>query len=280
VLAVLLATGRPRRPGGTMAAGGIVLAVLGLCSLNLVGAGRFRPSVMEGSFLFTRLLDARMAQPALARACAADRLLLCRAQRLANDPARALPGQDYLWSPDSPREELRRRDPARLAAEENAVVHAVVAERPGAVVRLALTAWRDQLLTAQSGDGLIPYGPGMQAHRQVTLFFPAQADAWARSRQQRGELQALARMPDLAVAAAALLVLILGLRDARVAGLGAAVLAGVLANAAICGVLSGVFDRYQARVLWLVPFAAIVALWRWREARAAEPRRRPLVASG
>jgi hypothetical protein len=29
-------------------------------------------------------------------------------------------------------------------------------------------------------------------------------------------------------------------------------------NAAVCGVLSGVFDRYQARVVWLVPLLALV----------------------
>ena len=40
------------------------------------------------------------------------------------------------------------------------------------------------------------------------------------------------------------------------AGLAAA-LAG---NAALCGALSGVYDRYQARIVWLVPLCGLAAL--------------------
>ena len=37
------------------------------------------------------------------------------------------------------------------------------------------------------------------------------------------------------------------------------VVAGLLINAAVCGALSGVFPRYQARVIWLAPFMACLA---------------------
>jgi len=44
---------------------------------------------------------------------------------------------------------------------------------------------------------------------------------------------------------------------------------GVLINSAICGALSGPHDRYQTRVSWLIPFAALTAGFavmarRWR----------------
>jgi hypothetical protein len=39
----------------------------------------------------------------------------------------------------------------------------------------------------------------------------------------------------------------------------AALVFAVLANAAICGVLSGPFARYQARIVWLIPMLAIIA---------------------
>jgi hypothetical protein len=35
-------------------------------------------------------------------------------------------------------------------------------------------------------------------------------------------------------------------------------LAGLVLNAAICGILVGSFDRYQARVIWLLPFLALI----------------------
>jgi hypothetical protein len=37
------------------------------------------------------------------------------------------------------------------------------------------------------------------------------------------------------------------------------VLFGVVLNAAVCGMLSGAQDRYQARVVWLVPLLALIA---------------------
>lgn len=44
---------------------------------------------------------------------------------------------------------------------------------------------------------------------------------------------------------------------------GATLIAGVVINAAVCGVLSGPFARYQARVAWLLPALAIVAEMRF-----------------
>jgi len=38
------------------------------------------------------------------------------------------------------------------------------------------------------------------------------------------------------------------------------VLFGVVLNAAVCGMLSGAQDRYQARVVWLVPLLALIAV--------------------
>jgi hypothetical protein len=44
----------------------------------------------------------------------------------------------------------------------------------------------------------------------------------------------------------------------------------VLANALICGGLSGAYDRYQSRVEWLIPFCALIGLVQWaRRGRTA-----------
>jgi hypothetical protein len=53
---------------------------------------------------------------------------------------------------------------------------------------------------------------------------------------------------------------------------------GVALNAVICGVLSGPYDRYQARVIWLVPLMAALAFfrqWHIRHGGAHQPRRVP-----
>ena len=47
------------------------------------------------------------------------------------------------------------------------------------------------------------------------------------------------------------------------------VLSGLLLNAAICGILASPYDRFQARVAWLIPFLAILAVS--ARARATAP---------
>jgi uncharacterized membrane protein YeaQ/YmgE (transglycosylase-associated protein family) len=49
-------------------------------------------------------------------------------------------------------------------------------------------------------------------------------------------------------------------RDGARLGLLAAILLGVVGNAAATGGLSGVFPRYQARIAWLLPMAALLLL--------------------
>lgn len=44
----------------------------------------------------------------------------------------------------------------------------------------------------------------------------------------------------------------------RLVAASAFLLAAVLVNAAVCGILSGPFARYQARIIWLVPLVAVV----------------------
>ncbi|MGO9700825.1 MAG: hypothetical protein ACLPX7_16350 [Xanthobacteraceae bacterium] len=37
----------------------------------------------------------------------------------------------------------------------------------------------------------------------------------------------------------------------------------LLANAAVCGVISNPHDRYGSRIAWTAVFAAALAVWRW-----------------
>jgi peptidoglycan/LPS O-acetylase OafA/YrhL len=47
-----------------------------------------------------------------------------------------------------------------------------------------------------------------------------------------------------------------------------AVVIGLLVNAAVCGILSGVTDRYQGRSAWVLPTLAFMILLRvWRQSR-------------
>ena len=60
-------------------------------------------------------------------------------------------------------------------------------------------------------------------------------------------------------------------RDAAMASLLAAITACLLVNAAMAGSLSDVHDRYQSRLIWLLPFVVMLAWRRWRPIADATP---------
>ena len=49
-------------------------------------------------------------------------------------------------------------------------------------------------------------------------------------------------------------------QDRRLDAFAIFLIAGVALNGIVCGVLSGPWGRYQARVIWLIPMAAELAL--------------------
>jgi hypothetical protein len=249
----------------TRAAVALILAVISLCCLNLVGIHRFVPSGESNMFLVARLFDGRVAQPILDEACQTEKLLLCAVRAKMNDPRRLQPGQDYLWAGDI-RAPLAAQDADGLRKEEGAFARRVISARPFAVARLAIEGTIKQIVRSRTADGMTPYSPNMQVAQQIQTHFPRWEAAFQSSREQRGTLQMLSVAPDrlFALIVALLSPLILGraLRrgDDTMVGLVAIVIVTVVANAAICGILSGPVDRYESRVLWLLPLLGLLAL--------------------
>ena len=112
--------------------------------------------------------------------------------------------------------------------------------------------------------------------RQIRVHFPQDEAAVGTSRQQRGILQKLAIFPDrllslvIVLLTPFLLIRAIQRGDSVMIGLVSVVLATVLINAAVCGILSVPADRYQSRVIWLLPLLGALALSRRpQEARNA-----------
>jgi len=55
------------------------------------------------------------------------------------------------------------------------------------------------------------------------------------------------------------------------------IVAGVVINDVVCGITSGSFDRYGARVVWLIPFSALLLHIGSRSLPGADPRARPIL---
>jgi hypothetical protein len=57
-----------------------------------------------------------------------------------------------------------------------------------------------------------------------------------------------------------------------------AIIAGVVLNAIVCGAVSGPWGRYQARVVWLIPMAALLMLEQRRRLQT-QTEAAPVIAS-
>ncbi len=254
----------------------IMVTLLGLSSLNRVAGYEFRPALSSDTFLLARLFDGHVAQPTLARLCRERALAHCAARPLVDDPSVAQPGQAYLWDQRSPLGAMLHRDRPGVIAEQRVIIRTVLRDDPGGVAALAWRGFTEQLTTVRKGV-LPPYAADMQIAHILKARLPDAYRAFAVSRQQRGALDPLKFAPDVAVAVAVVLLLPLmlvwaiGGRRWRLLGLTGLVVATLLLNAAITGDLSGPDDRYQSRVLWLLPLLAACFVIAARRRPVPEP---------
>ena len=164
-------------------------------------------------------------------------------------------------------------DRLALEAEQPRFVRAVIAADPLGVAAAAARNFGQQLLSFSVDDPL-------RDPCQMKQFWRAGASTLAvvvvdPDRCGQGDRARLSPRLLFAVHGAALILALYGLwRLARAARpqdgglddsgrvLAAAGLigAGIVINAAVCGVLSGPFPRYEARLIWLVPAIALIGL--------------------
>lgn len=127
-----------------------------------------------------------------------------------------------------------------------------------------------QLVIAHAGDTLVPDHLDAAVRPRIAEGFPArELAAWDAALQPRGALPAAVApflWPHAPVLLAGAALALLAWRraaragDLRRLGLVVGVLVGVSANAVAAGALSKPNPRYEARILWLVPVVAGLAL--------------------
>jgi hypothetical protein len=208
--------------------------------------------------LLARVLYDGPGLAALHRDCPTTHWHLC--PFLADFPTNS---DDFLWTLDSP---LNRAGGAKLVSTEaDAIIAAAIRTDPIGEFHAALTNTLTQLTQFASGDGFNPWPA--QVSPWIARYFPAREQAaYAAARQQQGTFSVpppLARIHQI-VALAGVMACVLLLpgawrRRSPCAGLLLAVLLVLPLSAAITGALSGPHDRYQARIMWLPPFAAAIA---------------------
>jgi hypothetical protein len=249
----------------------LAVALLFLLGANWQNFGRATLSAHGSIFLFARLQADGPAVATLRDRCPASGWYLCDfIDRMPMD------SDHFLWNPNSPPARdaagnYRPMGSVTLAPEAGEIVAATLRAYPLAVARAALGNWVEQLFKVRVGDTLDNADLDEFASRVLARGFPASEVArFQAGAQMQGTLEARAApflLPHVPVLLLSLPLLLAATwrlsrqRDATRLGLVLCVLVGVAGNAFATGALSKPHDRYQARIVWLLPLAAALALW-------------------
>jgi len=273
-LAVPLWLWRRRLSGQGIALAGLALA------LGLAGESAFNLAVerlagvkpVRPPFLMARLIADGPGYEYMKQHCPAAGFTVCDYM----DRLPTLNSDVFLWSEDPRLGVFMAESGAvkrRLSGEQLRFALAVIADDPLAWLRSAArNAWQQ---LSWFGVPEFNYNELQKANFRQRIPQPHLAVLLA-SRAGQGTMPVaiMGRVIYAATLASLLAVAVWGWRhrrdglDTPAAAFVALVLAGLLANALICGLLSTPHDRYQARVIWLLPLlAGLLAL----RARPAAP---------
>jgi hypothetical protein len=225
-------------------------------------------------FLMARVLADGPGKEYLSQHCPDAKLVVCGyLNRLPSDSDDFLWDLDGIWMTASPatQEDLRR--------EEMPLVLATVRAYPGEELRISAAHFWGQLLTF----GLWDYDRNAWVEQVFDRVLPGALQRYLRTREARGEMpeELSSTVQQWTVIASLALIgvfapLVLR-RRARLIGLSAVVIFVIIANAFVTGVFSTVDDRYQARVVWLLPMLATLFVLHWIENRRSPQPERPTI---
>jgi hypothetical protein len=255
----------------------------------------FQHPIAAPPFLMARLLEDGPAVDYLREACAvATPFALCG---VALHPP--IDSDSFLWNEDAKGAYQVVTPTTRQALREEELRFALgtLRSRPGEQLAMSLRNWRRQLLQHQVFEPL--FDPKTQASYRLFEMTGSRPGV-ARSYAWEPVLHTV-RTGVLVAAMAALagLFVMAGRSGAearegrRIQVVIAVVVVAVLVNAAICGMVSKPWPRYAARIVWLIPAAALMLAFhpvisepltrawrRWRGNRRAPGGESPRVREG
>jgi hypothetical protein len=258
---------RGRGRGLVLAAAVVLLAAASQMAVHRRMYGRATLFGYRPPFLMARFLADGPAREFLQQHCAGSEWVICR-------HVQQLPEFEwmFLWKPDGIWQTASTEERRDLSREEMPLVRATLRAYPLQQARRSLENLGDQMVTL----GLYHYAEiDMVPRAALEHTMPGLYEAYQRTRQRRDLLhESFFRAVYPAVAWVSLVVA-LGLvpwtlrnGDRRLVALAVVVLFVVPANAFVTGVLSGVYARYQDRVVWLWPLLAALMGWSWWTGRA------------
>jgi len=235
-------------------AGGVVLCPLS----NVVLTGQFAFTPGGANFLFGRLIEDGIVSRYLRDHCPDETLQLCQYKNEIQEDA-----DSWLWWGGSPLYKMGGWE--NFEPEAKRIIAATLTEYPARHLATAIDAAIAQFFAFETEVGVDDNQPTYAA---IEEFVPRLYPAFLAARQQTDHFDVSPvnrlHLPVgyLAIAVLALAMIFhrrLGLSP-QARALGLTLFAALAANAVICGVFSHPVDRYQSRLVLLVPFAAAVVI--------------------
>jgi hypothetical protein len=269
ILALLLAVDRRafRRRVQPVCEVAAIVALAAAAQLALNGYLYGKPSLNgeHPPFLTARIIADGPGRWYLEKHCGELKWVICgHVHNLPDDP------DHFLWAADGIYQNASDDENSRLTEEEVPFVLATLRAYPREQISRSAANFAEQLKTFgfedldASGWVLDQFGSAL----------PRARSSYVRSRQARNALpldlltsiQLWAVIASLAVIAA-FVPLLWRRHSPRIVGLSVVIVSMVIANALVTGALSMVEDRFECRVIWLVPLLAGLFFLDWRASR-------------
>ncbi|MFN8983358.1 MAG: hypothetical protein ACK5X9_12655 [Alphaproteobacteria bacterium] len=242
----------------------VMISVAALLATNAIGHGRIALSPYGSVFMLARLQEDGPASAVLKARCPDAGWYLC-----AFTDRLPMPANDFLWAPNSPVNRDATGKPRflggmMLAPEAGQIVSETLRADPLGVARAMLGNALVQLGSFGIGDTLDNAHFAAAVRPRIEQGFPARELAAFDQARQAQDVLKDALMPlhpfHLLVVLLALPLLLWSAwrRQGLALALALFLLAAVLGNALICGGLSAPHPRYGARIMWLLPVAALL----------------------
>jgi hypothetical protein len=178
---------------------------------------------------------------------------------------------DFLWSPRGLWIGATTEKQDELRQEELPIVLATIRQYPWEELRVSASQFWGQFNTFD----LYNYAATPFIQKMFESELPRARANYERSRQALGTLPTwfFSQVQLTTIAVSLVVIAIVGWRLGRswpreLVGLAVVIAYIVVANAALTGVFSNIEDRYQGRVIWLVPLLAGLVLVTWLGRRA------------
>lgn len=260
---------RVRAPALALLAG-----LIGIAGFNFARTQRVQLAGGSNAFLLAHLVESGIASRVLAEHCPERDYMLC--------PYRAqlpMSTDRFLWVDALDLYPWERQEP--IARETRRLLKDSLLEHPGMHLQVAASYTVRELGRFATGEGLDSDARRL-VEPQVAAYAPRDIPAYRAAKQQHDALPvaALQRVHGpfgwlllalaCALCAAAALPRFAELRRDSAVQFTAFALAAYVLNAALSGNLSGIYDRYESRILWLLLLGPW-ALWLKRRRASTEP---------